>query len=41
VVDAEGEVTRARLQQLNARVGALVAKTRLDHVVGRDVKDLK
>ncbi|MDC0681162.1 TolC family protein [Sorangium atrum] len=41
VVDAEGEVTRARLQQLNARVGALVAKTRLDHVVGRDAKDLK
>ncbi|WP_437536672.1 TolC family protein [Sorangium sp. So ce726] len=41
VVDAEGEVTRARLQQLNARVGALVAKTRLDHVVGRDAKDVK
>ncbi|WP_441287041.1 TolC family protein [Sorangium sp. KYC3313] len=41
VVDAEGEVTRARLQQINARVGALVAKTRLDHVVGRDAKDLK
>ncbi|WP_437281901.1 TolC family protein [Sorangium sp. So ce375] len=41
VVDAEAEVTRARLQQLNARVGALVAKTRLDHAVGRDAKDLK
>lgn len=41
VVDAEAEVTRARLQQLNARVGALVAKTRLDHAVGRDVNDAK
>ncbi|WP_437593258.1 TolC family protein [Sorangium sp. So ce1000] len=41
VVDSEAEVTRARLQQLNARVGALVAKTRLDHAVGRDAKDLK
>ncbi|MGK4005547.1 TolC family protein [Sorangium sp. So ce1036] len=41
VVDAEAEVTRARLQQLNARVGALVAKTRLEHAVGRDAKDVK
>lgn len=41
VVDAETEVTRARLQQLNARVGALVARTRLEHAVGRDVKDVK
>ncbi|WP_437960130.1 TolC family protein [Sorangium sp. So ce119] len=41
VVDAETEVTRARLQQLNARVGALVAKTRLEHAVGRDANDVK
>ncbi|WP_437818992.1 TolC family protein [Sorangium sp. So ce1078] len=41
VVDAETEVTRARLQQLNARVGALVAKTRLDHAVGRDANAVK
>ncbi|WP_437681336.1 TolC family protein [Sorangium sp. So ce131] len=41
LVDAETEVTRARLQQLNARVGALVAKTRLDHAVGRDANDVK
>ncbi|WP_437737140.1 TolC family protein [Sorangium sp. So ce1335] len=41
VVDAETEVTRARLQQLNARVGALVAKTRLDHAVGRDANNVK
>ncbi|XXX81151.1 TolC family protein [Sorangium sp. So ce134] len=40
LVDAETEVTRARLQQLNARVGALVAKTRLDHAVGRDARDV-
>ncbi|WP_437930875.1 TolC family protein [Sorangium sp. So ce291] len=41
VVDAETEVTRARLQQLNARVGALVARTRLDHAVGRDANNVK
>ncbi|AUX42004.1 outer membrane efflux protein [Sorangium cellulosum] len=41
LVDAETEVTRARLQQLNARVGALVARTRLDHAVGRDANDVK
>ncbi|WP_433936136.1 TolC family protein [Sorangium cellulosum] len=41
VVDAETEVTRARLQQLNARVGALVARTRLEHAVGRDANDVK
>ncbi|XXY21560.1 TolC family protein [Sorangium sp. So ce216] len=41
VVDAETEVTRARLQQLNARVGTLVAKTRLDHAVGRDANNVK
>lgn len=41
VVDSENEVTRARLQQLNARVGALVAKTRFEHALGRDVKSAK
>ncbi|AGP36246.1 TolC family protein [Sorangium cellulosum] len=39
LVDSEREVTTARLLQLNARVGALVAKTRLDHAVGRDARD--
>jgi outer membrane protein len=40
LVDAENAVTRARLQQLNARVGAVVAKTRLEHALGRDVKEV-
>jgi outer membrane protein TolC len=38
VVDAETEVTRARLAQVSARVGLLVARTRLEHATGRDVK---
>ncbi len=37
LVDAETEVTRARLRRLDARVGLLVAKSKLDHAVGRDV----
>jgi outer membrane protein len=37
VVDAEGEVTFARLSRLNARIGLLVARVRLEHAVGRDV----
>jgi outer membrane protein TolC len=38
VVDAETEVTQARLRQIDARVGLLVAKMRLEHATGRDVK---
>ncbi|WP_434047391.1 MULTISPECIES: TolC family protein [Sorangium] len=41
LVDSEREVTTARLQQLNARVGALVARTRLEHAIGRDANDVK
>ncbi|WP_437320522.1 TolC family protein [Sorangium sp. So ce385] len=41
LVDSEREVTTARLLQLNARVGALVAKTRLDHALGRDANVAK
>ncbi len=37
LVDAEAEVTRARLRRLDARVSILVAKTRLEHATGRDV----
>jgi outer membrane protein TolC len=37
LVDAEAQVTQARLRRVDARVGLLVAKTRLDHAVGRDV----
>jgi outer membrane protein TolC len=36
IVDAETELTRARLNQLNARVGLLVARTRLAHATGAD-----
>ena len=38
LTDAEGELTRARLDQLNARVDARSARTRLDHALGRDVR---
>ena len=38
LVDAETEVTRARLKQIDARVGLLVAQMRLEHSTGRDVK---
>jgi outer membrane protein TolC len=36
IIDADTDVTRARLNRLTARVGLLVAKTRLDHATGRD-----
>jgi outer membrane protein TolC len=41
LIDAETEVTRGRLRKLDAHIGLLVAKTRLDHATGRDVKELK
>ena len=37
LVDAEAELTRARLRRVDARVGILVARTRLEHATGRDV----
>jgi outer membrane protein TolC len=37
LVDAEAELTRARLSRLNARIGLLVARAKLDHATGRDV----
>jgi outer membrane protein len=37
LVDAEAELTRARLRRLDAHVGQLVARARLDHAIGRDV----
>jgi outer membrane protein TolC len=36
LVDAEAELTRARLRRLDAHVGLLVAKAKLDHAIGRD-----
>ena len=41
LIDAETEVTRGRLRRLDAHVGLLVAKTRLDHATGRDVREVK
>ena len=37
LVDAEAELTRARLRRLDAHIGLLVAKAKLDHATGRDV----
>jgi outer membrane protein TolC len=36
LVDAEAELTRARLNRIDAHVGREVARTRLDHATGRD-----
>ena len=36
LVDAEAELTNARLRRLNAHIGLLVAHARLDHATGRD-----
>lgn len=36
LIDAEGELTQARLRRLDAHVGLLVARARLDHATGRD-----
>jgi outer membrane protein TolC len=36
LVDAEGEMTRARQRKLDAHIGLLVARVRLDHAIGRD-----
>ena len=38
LVDAETELTRARITALNARVDLRVALTQLSHALGNDVK---
>jgi len=38
ILDAETEVTRARLRLLDAHVNAVVAKIKLEHATGRDTK---
>jgi outer membrane protein TolC len=38
LTDAEGELTRARLDELNARVDARIARVRLEHALGRDTR---
>jgi outer membrane protein TolC len=39
LIDAESDVLRARLEMIQARVDARVAKVRLEHAVGRDSRD--
>ena len=38
LTDAETDLTRARLTLLNARADARIARIRLDHALGRDVR---
>lgn len=38
IIDAEAELTRAHLRRLDAHVGLLAAKAKLEHVTGRDVR---
>jgi outer membrane protein TolC len=40
LTDAEGELTRARIDALNAVVNARIARVRLDHAVGRDLRGI-
>lgn len=40
LIDAETEVTSGRLRRLDTHIGVLVAKTRLEHATGRDVRDV-
>ena len=41
LTDAETDVTRARLDLLNAKVDARVARIKLDHALGRDARPAK
>ncbi len=40
LMDAETDLTRARLDALNATVNARIARVRLDHAIGRDLKGI-
>ncbi len=40
VIDSETELTRARLEAINARIDARIARVRLEHATGRDVATL-
>jgi len=37
LTDAETDLTRSRLEAINARIDARIAKVRLEHAVGRDI----
>jgi len=41
LTDAETELTRARLAELNAKVDARIARVKLEHALGRDTKNVK
>ena len=38
VIDAQTNLLRAQLDRINAHVDLLIARVKLDHAVGRDVK---
>jgi outer membrane protein TolC len=39
MVDAQAELTEARLQRLDAHVDLLVARTKLDHAIGKATRE--
>ncbi len=41
VTDAETDLTRARLHELNAKTNARLSRVRLEHALGRDTKDVQ
>jgi len=41
VNDAEGELTRSRMEVVNAHIDARIARVRLDHAVGRDASSVR
>ena len=41
LTDAETELTRARLDELNAKTNARLSRVRLEHALGRDTKDVQ
>ena len=41
LADAESDLTRARLDLLNAKVNARTARIRLEHALGRDAKQVQ
>ncbi len=41
LTDAETELTRARLDELNARTNVRISRVRLEHALGRDVHSPK
>ena len=38
LTDAEADLSRSRLEVINARVGIRIARVKLDHALGRDAR---